>query len=795
MDGRNARRKEHNHRNVIARSATTKQSQSRDGRLLRCARHDRPQASSLPGVLLLALCLGILALRVTYTEAPTAQTILMASSLTDTIYSLTLSGLLIFTFVGWLLWRFVSGQWTYRITGMEIGLALFLMAAILSSFGASDKRAAINHTTILLGPAVAALLLSQILDGPGRIRLVLMVLVALGIVSAYQCAEQFLVSNAITIEQYEKDPHMLLDPLGIEAGTFQHFLFEHRLYSRGIRGFFTTSNSAAAYAVCALFAAIALLAGKLRQIKNHREELRYGAFTLLATLLVGAGLFLTQSKGGILAFVAGLGVFALLMLIGRRFGAPRRRMVVALFSSLLLLVVAIGGVAVVYGLRHARLPGGNSMLVRWQYWAATARMYADHALTGVGPGNFSDYYPHYKPDPALESVADPHSWPLSVLAQYGPLGLLGFLAMIFLPLWRWMSPPIPAAPTDHGSLRPPSRALALGLLASVCLVLLVVRPLLMPTSGTDDPDVRLYEIITLFITPVAAFLIGFLLVASPFRQDAPSPSDLPHWVSSAAIISALLAVLLHSLIDYAIFEPGVSMAFWILLACFVAVRLHPEQDPSARPRPPGPKLRWLAGGVALALLGSYLHWVWIPVYEMTTSLQKAQQTSAVGRFDEAHRFLEAAMQADPLSPVAASFSGRLYQQRAEQTPQGATSLLEEAAGSFREAIARSPADYKNYEKLAQVYNEGGRYEAAYEWYLKATERYPGRERLWFELGQVAERLGKTSEARDYYARAVRIEDSYREQFHRMYAERKETVSRLGEKEYGLARERIAELSN
>ena len=103
-------------------------------------------------------------------------------------------------------------------------------------------------------------------------RLVLIVIVALGIVSAYQCAEQFFVSNAITIEQYEKDPNMLLGPLGIEPGTFQHFLFEHRLYSRGIRGFFTTSNSAASFAICASFAAIALFAGRLRERQRPRRK-------------------------------------------------------------------------------------------------------------------------------------------------------------------------------------------------------------------------------------------------------------------------------------------------------------------------------------------------------------------------------------------------------------------------------------------------------------------------------------------------------------------------------------------
>ena len=203
----------------------------------------------------MALCLSILALRVTYTESPTAQVLTTPGSLGDMVYSLTLSGLLIFAFVLWLLWGIFTGRLVYRFTGIEIGLAVFGLASVVSAWGASDKREAITQIVTLLGPLFAALLLVQILDHPAKVRVVLVVLVGLGIVSAYQCAEQFFISNAATIEQYEKDPQMLLEPLGIQTGTFQHFLFEHRLYSRGVRGFFTTSNSAASFAILACAAA------------------------------------------------------------------------------------------------------------------------------------------------------------------------------------------------------------------------------------------------------------------------------------------------------------------------------------------------------------------------------------------------------------------------------------------------------------------------------------------------------------------------------------------------------------
>src|SRR4030042_7011755 len=80
------------------------------------------------------------------------------------------------------------------------------------------------------------------------------------------------------------------------------------------------------------------------------------------------------------------------------------------------------------------------MLVRWQDWYASARMYASRPFTGIGPGNFSILYPRYKLASAPETVSNPHNFLLSIITQYGPVGLVGFLAMVLLPLWRIIFP-------------------------------------------------------------------------------------------------------------------------------------------------------------------------------------------------------------------------------------------------------------------------------------------------------------------------------------------------------------------
>jgi O-antigen ligase len=761
---------------------------------------DGGQKTTTPSVprplscILLVLYLCILSLRVTYTESPTAQTASQAGGLNDTVYSLTLSGLLIFALAAWLIQGIVSGRRFYRLTGIEIGLVVFLAACVISTISASDKRLAITQVAVLLGPILAAILLVQILDSPLTIRFVLVVVAALAIVSAYQSTEQFLVSNQIAIEQYEKAPETLLAPLGIEPDSFQQFLFEHRLYSRGVRGFFTTGNSAAAFTLMAAIVAIALLIEQVRSGSDRKSRSRDVLCRAVATALVVGGLLLTQSKGGILSFLLAASVFAILLHM-RKWPAARRRLAWTISLPLaFVLAIVIGYAIVSYGLEHDRLPGGNSMLVRWQYWAASAQMFHDHPLTGVGPGNFAQNYTHYKPASAPESVADPHSLPLSLLTQYGPLGLLGFAAMVLGPIVRSARPLMPDAgpPKRLGAFS--ARRPALIALGVVCVSLLVLRPILVPRPPGGGTVVAVYEIVSLYVAPVAAFLIGFLLLATSLLGASSRSDGTGDTVVSAALGSAVFGVLVHSLIDFAIFEPGVWTTFWLVIACLVAVRSgHQASHPVGTSASTG--IKAMAVAAALVLCGGYWHYVWKPAYEETTHIQRAQQAASRGWFDQAHRLLDAAFQADPLSPTALSLRGRLYQQQYEQSSPRLPVLLEEAAQCFRRAVEISSADYKDWERLGLAYAGLGQYQQACDGYTEAIERYPGCERLWFQRAQAAERLGRREAALADYLRAVEIEDAYQRQFRQMYPERQVVVSRLGQDNYELAKKRVAELSS
>jgi hypothetical protein len=417
-------------------------------------------------------------------------------------------------------------------------------------------------------------------------------------------------------------------------------------------------------------------------------------------------------------------------------------------------------------------------------------MYADHTTTGVGPGNFSHNYPRYKPAAALESVADPHCFALSVLCQYGPVGLIGFVVMVLWPICRGALSASRDAPSDGGDQS--ARRLTLTMLAVVVLGLLVLRPLLIPTTADGGGDFLLYEIVVLYVAPVAAFLIGFLLLAAPL---AVRPKDVNQdWPLLTAVLgSAVLGVLAHNLIDFAIFEPGVWMALWLVIASLVAA----GQQRAARgavTRSCSPVARLVSVVAALGLGGLYVHFVWLPAYRATTKMQAAQQAVSVGQSARAHDLLDAAFAADPLSAAALNLNGRLYLQEYEHSRAPKRTSLEKAAECFQRAVAVNRADYKNYEKAGIAYALLGENQLAYDWYLKAVERYPGCGRLHLRSGELAEQLGRPREALQHYQQAVEIEDAFRQQFREMYPEREKVVSRLGDDNYQRAKERIAALS-
>jgi O-antigen ligase len=726
---------------------------------------------------LLALCLCVIAIRTMFTESPGSQSVNLPANLNDTLYSLLMSTVLIISLVVWFITGFLSKRFSYRLTGIEIGLFIFSVAAIIGVFSAANKRAAITNYVTLLGPILMAVLLVQILDSPAKVKLLLAVIAALGVVSAYQCAEQFFVSNQMTIDQYEQNRQALLEPLGIQPGSFAQFLFEHRLNTKGVRGFFMTSNSAGSFALLASFAAIGLFVDK---IKNRK----YGAYGILwffscciAVVVVIFGFAITRSKGAIMASLAATAMFTAFLLFRSWLSKHKK----AIFIVCLLSFVAVLCLVVRYGITRGGLPGGNSMMVRWQYWKGAAQMYVDHPVTGVGGGNFGSFYPHYKDASALETVVDPHNFPLSIITQYGPLGLIGFLALVSVPLWRAVYRGSVLLSSKANQYKPVFTKVAISFVIVISAALLFIRPILSPIPHVSSFEERYAAIIVLYVFPVIVFIVGFLLLTGILISNKADYTN----IAVAGLFCACVGVLIHNLIDFAIFEPSVFTTFWAIMASVIALD-YQQKSRQQFVRKPARFAKVLVTAGGLVVIWAYFNYAFVPVARASSNIKLAMQ--GIGY---SHEFLDQAAKDDRLDPSVPNLNGKLYLQQYDETKKKQS--LEKAATCFLNAIERNKADFKNYEKLSQVYRLLGDTQQAYKWGLEAAKRYPGSGRLQINLAEIAEKLGKTTIAIEHYRAAIEIEDKYRSQFRQMYPG-EEIISRLGVEKYKRAKKRIESLS-
>jgi len=742
--------------------------------------------------ILFVCCIVVIALRATSSEAPAPQPSPIQFVINDTVFSLCVSGTLIFAFLLWCLAKLFSGRPPFKITAMGTGLAILITGLILATFYAANKRAAITSAITLLAPILMAVMLAHLLDSHTKIKILLITLASLGVVAAFQSADQFFIENDIIIQQYQDDPDAILQPLGITRNSFNHILLEHRIYSKDVRGSFSTGNSAGSFAILTSFAAIALLAELLKKRKSFPSLSGNRALAVLILAAVLFGLFITRSKGAISAFLIAVAIFAFLL----RSNRPK------LSKNIILAACVIGAIALVplvawFGLKFGRLPGGNSMLARWQYWRASAQMFLDHHLTGVGGGNFSSYYPQYKPSAAPETVSDPHCFVLSILTQFGPLALLGFLIIILSPLWR-------TSLADPKTLEtPPNRRFAN--FATLCaivtaMVIIILRPFILPQNTAETFEEKLFVLFTAYMAPAAAFAVGFALFVKTL-QTSPKEYNLQNTrLTAAALFCGILGVIIHNLIDFAIFEPGILTAFFAALACLIALNTQTQNRHKSAIFSP----LWLktAAVIVTLVIGfAYFNYALIPVAKSTAEIAASRPPVELGQAQLAHNFLDAATDDDPLSPDAPAMNGRLYIQNFFRSDAQKEQILNNAEQALFTAAQRNPQDYKNFDALAEMYFLYTRLQSDQNnsWLNKAIESasiavslYPGDADLRLRLAQIAEDLGQTDFALQNYKIAVQIEDGFREQFKLMYPGRK-AVSRLDEDKYFFATQRINDL--
>ena len=179
------------------------------------------------------------------------------------------------------------------------------------------------------------------------------------------------------------------------------------------------------------------------------------SIALVAVLLCGAGLWITSSRGGLVAALAGLAVLAVWN--HRRIAPTPRARVVA---GVALAAVLTAGIVVAPRLTAVSAVGRNPLLrtesagARLRTWTAGIEMALDRPVTGHGPDTFGLLYPQYRTVEdartlGLRITDKPHNVLIEHLASGGVV-LAGAYAFVVV----WAARRLRRSRSESGTLDP-----------------------------------------------------------------------------------------------------------------------------------------------------------------------------------------------------------------------------------------------------------------------------------------------------------------------------------------------------
>lgn len=584
---------------------------------------------------------------------------------------------------------------TWRWTGLEIGWAIMVAAAAVSSWAASNKRLAVNASCDWLTAVVLAITLANLVRDRRRVVLVLAVVTASGLASAVKCGTQIAWEFDDTYAAYlaHKEEFWARQGVALTDPTVE--LFERRMQAREATGFLPYSNAQGAGLSLATFAGIALALAA-----GRRSVVRVLCAVLAALIMVV--LPTTGSRGAVAAAVVGLVLLTIGALVRPRLGRSWRLVWAGAWA-----VTLVGAAAVVaWGVTHGRLPG-DSLRFRWEYWEITSRIISRHPWTGVGALNFDRAYMMHKPVEYAEEIRDPHNFVLSIVSQWGWPGGLGLLVILAGGSWgalrRWGQYPLPTgetperrSPGDRGRAgapatgRPGSIGVKMIVLISASFVVLrlwVLRGWW--SSGEGGTAAAFFDLFCYGL----AWVLGFTGISWSVGRAGPTPAAgyLPACLAGAA------AFLLHNTIEFSLFVPGTLTTF----AAVVAVVLAGENvEPSAR-RIEGSSVVLVVSAIGLAVV---IGLVAAPVVQCMSKLGQARNAGMAGSGDPT-RLYKAAAEADRLDPTP------LTEWAAWLARKPTVESLDQVLDCLREAELRDPLDRRiarfRSQALVRRYQLGG----------------------------------------------------------------------------------------
>jgi len=679
--------------------------------------------------------------------------------------------LAIFLAAGYCLLSLARGGFARPIGAVDaaVGALVVVMAATdLLAAGVANPRMSVNMLWEWVGLGLGYFLTRQLIQSEREARALVGLMLAVAVVMTAIGFWQILVSLPQDRAAFAADPErVMVESLGqsFPLGSPERQQFENRLHSTEPLATFALTNSLAGFLVPWLLVGLGILGqwfvspraagsgnGPTELASAERSSgqtsvsgLAWGRGAMLCLLLLAmaACLILTKSRSGYVALALGVLMLPLCWQQASRRHAWRW----ALGGGIALALVA--GLALASKGLDVQVvtEAGKSLSFRRQYWQSTLQIIADHPWSGVGAGNFQDYYTEKKLPEASEEIRDPHNFILEVWATGGTLALAALGSILVLSGYRLLRPSVttaariapagPIAPDDRASVQWMWSGGALGLLMAFVVGLLFDLPF--------PPDQLLGAL-------VVGGAVGALLW--PWVLHGQLPTRLPALAAVALLVNLLAAG--------GIAYPGVAGSVWLLMALALNLQqgdTHPIG--ATRPRAAGRLLPIVGLSLAsVAAVACYLTG-YAPVLGCRTAQAEALAApSPEGRMAA----LQRASMADPLSAEPWLALAAYYLERLQRDPHSAadTRGFMDAASHVLELRPHASIAWRQvgrwYRELYEATHEPAHLATAAQCFERAVQLYPNLAPQRGEAALVLAAGGQREKAAQQAAQALQLNE-------------------------------------
>lgn len=492
-----------------------------------------------------------------------------------------------------LLRRVIDPSFQLRRTISHILLGALGLLAVCSTFWASDKFLAAVTSFHLLAAAVLVWTMTQLVHSWLRLRLVAGMCFGLLLVYVANGAIYRLVDVPDNIKYWQENKDEELRKRGWEPGSFQAIQFENKIINGEMVGFNSSPNTFAAMIVMLGVVCIGVV------IQRFADNDQPGWPLIVMIGLVAAGWIVhyTHSKAALVTPLIAGGILVALALMRDALARWRKPL---FFTGCV--AFALAAIAVTFAGRARGNLFASSLTFRWHYWIGAARIVERHPMVGIGWGNFGMHYVGVRLPVASEEVKDPHNL---IVRAFAELGIVGGVLMIawLARLWWELCAAKSLALKSESLLSSYGRGLTMKTFATICGLAMAFNIAASIDFSSATPDAGWFILLQLMKRALffGLLLLGYAAVTLRSSQVPQLDHRPAPWIMYA-MLAALAVFLLHNLIDFSMFEPGVMGVFAALVGASLGLRAQAAEYDSRTRALVGLSVAavlWLAAAIGL----------------------------------------------------------------------------------------------------------------------------------------------------------------------------------------------------